>query len=213
MPAPETSTRRSRGRPRQFEEQAEIKLILDAAAAVIRGGSYSTATVQDILDQAGLSTRAFYRHFQSKDDLVRALYHRDAEIVGQRLARRVESAGSPRAAVEEWLDEVLALAFDSRRADRRRMFESEVSHRLAGYSHEAQFASEIMEQPLIAALNAGRRDGSFPKTNPREDAFTIRSMAISVFPRALVPDSRLTRPGVLAHLLRFILPALGWDGP
>ena len=45
---------------------------------------YASATVQDILDEAGLSTRAFYRHFGSKDDLFHALFRREAELVAER---------------------------------------------------------------------------------------------------------------------------------
>jgi len=50
----------------------------------------AAASVADILDEAQLSTRAFYRHFDSKDALLRAMYRRDAESVARRLRAEAE---------------------------------------------------------------------------------------------------------------------------
>ena len=58
---------RSPGRPRLYEPDAERDLILAAALDVLRRNRGEEATVADILQEAGLSTRAFYRHFQTKE--------------------------------------------------------------------------------------------------------------------------------------------------
>jgi AcrR family transcriptional regulator len=41
--------------------------------------------VADILNEADLSTRSFYRHFASKDQLLCALFRREAEAAAARL--------------------------------------------------------------------------------------------------------------------------------
>ena len=73
--------------------------ILVAALEVLRRHEGEEATVADILQEAGLSTRAFYRHFGTKEDVVRALYERDARSFGGHLLRRVEAAGDPEEAL------------------------------------------------------------------------------------------------------------------
>ena len=58
------------GRPRRFEAQDELRLLLDAALAVMERNGYVDAAVADILREADMSTRSFYRHFESRQQLV-----------------------------------------------------------------------------------------------------------------------------------------------
>ena len=60
----------SAGRPRRYEAADEIEMIVHAALAVMERNGYQDAAVAEILSEAGLSTRSFYRHFQSKDELL-----------------------------------------------------------------------------------------------------------------------------------------------
>jgi len=199
------------GRPRRFSEEEEIRLLLDAATAVMRRNAYEAATVQDILDEAGLSSRAFYRHFQSKDDLVRALLRREAEAAARSIEGRVSAAGSPREGLEEWLDALLGFAFDARRARRVGMLRSEVGRKASGYPEEQRYARELTMAPLVAVLGAGQRDGSFPRAVPEHDAMTIHAMTSDLWQSILDGHVSMTRQEALDHLLRFALPALGWS--
>ena len=56
----------------------EQQALIDAGLAVLRRHGSEGLTVNDVLAEAGLSTRAFYRHFESKDALVLAIYAHDA---------------------------------------------------------------------------------------------------------------------------------------
>src|SRR6202050_5878896 len=87
------------GRPRRFEAEGELRILLDAALAVMGRNGYVDAAVADILREADLSTRSFYRHFESKDQLLCALYRREAEAGGVRLHPKGGAAPRPRAAV------------------------------------------------------------------------------------------------------------------
>ena len=115
---PEAASPRSPGRPRLYEPDAERDLILVAALDVLRRTEGEEATVADILQEAGLSTRAFYRHFETKEDVIRSLYERDARSFGAHISRRVESAANPDEALAVWVYEMLGLAYDRRRAER-----------------------------------------------------------------------------------------------
>ncbi len=97
------------GRPRRFESADELRILLDAAMEVMGRNGYVDASVADILAQANLSTRSFYRHFESKDQLLCALYRREAEDAAARLNAKVDAAPSPRAALDAWIDEILSL--------------------------------------------------------------------------------------------------------
>ena len=95
-----------------------------------------------MLDRAQLSTRAFYRHFDSKDELVSAVFLEMARVETRRLKRKMAAAADPTEAVVAWIDGRLDLAFnDWIRSDLRQM------------SLEAQtqmFASpELVETPTV----------------------------------------------------------------
>jgi AcrR family transcriptional regulator len=179
---------------------------------VMREKGYSAATVQDILDRADVGTRAFYRHFKSKDDLLHAIYRNDAQRISDRLTQRVRAAGTPRQAVEEWIDELLSLGYNPRQAERMTLIEASIGGKDEAYEQERMAAREMILAPLVAALRAGRRDGSFPTSQPTRDAYLINALVFEVilWRRA---GSRPSRRQVTADLLRFCLPALGWQSP
>ena len=185
---------------------AERGRLMDAALNVMRLNGFQGASVQDILDQAGLSTRAFYRQFRSKDDLLLAMFRtastRDVDAVG----RGVANAATPRAGLDAWIDEMLAIAFDRRRLRRMVMF-NPVARQTVGYDEEVAYMREVLSAPLLEALQKGFAEGSFPRVETEADAATIYDLLWSV----AGPDSRRSaeRAEAKRYLLRFCLPALG----
>ena len=81
------------GRPRRFEAEDELRILLDAAFVVMERNGYADAAVADILREADLSTRSFYRHFESKDQLLCALFRREAEAAAARLCGQGRCGG------------------------------------------------------------------------------------------------------------------------
>src|SRR5438445_5358235 len=92
-------------------DEAEERALVEAANRVMRRNGFNGATVADILAEAGLSTRAFYRHFASKDELLLAMYRNDSHAVAARIAARCDAAPTAAGALAAWLDEVLSLAY------------------------------------------------------------------------------------------------------
>jgi AcrR family transcriptional regulator len=88
-----------------------VRVPPQAAFEVTRRTGYEDASVAEILEEAGLSTRSFYRHFQSKHDSVLALFRINAEAAAQRLEVRVAAAASPREGLEGWMDDILSFVF------------------------------------------------------------------------------------------------------
>ena len=186
---------------------AEVTALMDAGLAVLaRDGA--AFTVASVLREADMSTRAFYRHFQSKDELVVAVYERDAEETIVRLAKRVGEAVEPRGAVDVWVDEILALVYDSRRVRRTSPLASESARLQSQFPHVFARILERQLEPLEDALERGRVDGTFPATDPTADARSIHAVTWAVIEQRMLGHRR-NRAEARDHILRFCLPALG----
>jgi AcrR family transcriptional regulator len=77
--------KRGRGRPRIPPAQQRQRLI-DAAERSFERSRYERASVQEIVSEAGMSTRSFYEFFDSKEDLVAALASERAETFLKQMA-------------------------------------------------------------------------------------------------------------------------------
>ena len=199
------------GRPRRFESEDELLILLDAALVVMERNGYVDANVAEILREANLSTRSFYRHFDSKDQLLCALYRREAQAAATRLNDRVHGAGTPRAALEAWIDEILTLGHDRAKAARLTVLTSRGAMKADGYTEAMRDASQLLMAPLERILAEGAADGSFPRADPRADATLIQSV---VWAAAGLNPAR-SRPASRAEAVRqvrsFCERALGAD--
>ena len=198
------------GRPRRFEAEDELRLLLDAALAVMERNGYVDAAVADILREADLSTRSFYRHFESKDQLLCALYRREAEAAAVRLHAKVEAAPSPRAALDAWIDEILSFGHHRTKAARVAVLGSPGAMRAEGYAEETRHAAKLLMAPLEALLAAGAADGSFPLADPTADAPLVQSVAWAA--AGLNPTrDKLPRAEASRQVRSFCERALGRD--
>lgn len=197
------------GRPRRFESEDELRLLLDAAMVVMGRNGYVDASVADILSEANLSTRSFYRHFESKDQLLCALYRREAENAATRLDAKVNAAPSPRAALDAWIDEILSLGQNRAKAARVRVLGSPGAMRAEGYAEETRHASKLLMAPLEALLAAGAADGSFPLADPAADADLIRSVVWVAAGLTLSSDGASSPADTARQVRSFCARALG----
>jgi AcrR family transcriptional regulator len=212
MPAgeePDVVAPRASGRPRLHQPDAERDLILRAALEVLRRNDGEEATVADILQEAGLSTRAFYRHFQTKEDVIRALYERDAESFGAHLRRRVEAAPDPDAALAIWVNEMLGLAYDRRRAERVSALRSPMVLRVIAGTRAQRLGTDLLTQPLRSVLENGAATGCFRDVRPDSDIRTIRAITMEAVNWARTGEVKLSRREAADHVLRFSRAALG----
>jgi AcrR family transcriptional regulator len=173
---PETARATRAGRPRRFESDDELRILLDAALVVMERNGYVDAAVADILREADLSTRSFYRHFESKDQLLCALFRREADAAAARLRAKVDAASTPRAALHAWIDEILSFGHHQVKAARVSVLGSPGAMKAEGYVDEMRHASEVLTAPLEALLRDGAADGSFPLADPVADAPLVRSV-------------------------------------
>jgi AcrR family transcriptional regulator len=207
-------TERPRGRTAASVGQGsvdEVELLLTAAEAVLARGGYAGLRVDDVLDEAGLSTRAFYRHFRGKSELFLALFDREASLAGERLGRKVAAAGSPVQQIEAWVASTLALAYDARLARRTRVFLVERQVIAAEFPDDVIRCVRRQLAPLEVAIDAGRSSGAFPTAEPERDALAIHHLCSGLMTDKLLGTGTMSRDHAVALATRFALSTLRSD--
>lgn len=153
--------------------RAERSSILRAAFRLI-GHRDQAVSVQEILDEAGMSTRAFYRHFKSKDALILTMYRTAAERVDGELRTVIREATDPIEGLTSWISHQLAVVYDPRRARQATVLSSVEARSALGFDQVHQEAAAVRRAALSDLLRAGHRSGDFPGiTNPEEDARAV----------------------------------------
>jgi AcrR family transcriptional regulator len=179
--------------------------ILAAASTTLREQGVRGLSIAAVLERANLSTRAFYRHFGSKEELVAAVFVESARVERRRLRRRMATATTEIEAVAAWIDGRLDLAFDDCiGADLRRL------------SLEAQSQSPSLVQPaytamlkpLSEALQRGLQRGVFRHVDPVADAEFIHGVVWAGINRQWA-TADCGREDLRGRILRFCLRGLG----
>jgi len=163
-----------------MSDPEEQVVLLEAARDVLREKGVAGMTVRDVLARANLGTRAFYRHFASKDELVLAMFTGAAAQEAERLKRKMASATDPLAAVIAWIDGRLDLAFDRRIAAKLQALSTEAQLRRRETPAELQLAFDMMLAPLVEQLRMGQERGLFTDVNPEPDARSIHDVVWGV---------------------------------
>ena len=88
----------------EHKEQSRAK-ILEAARQFFRSQGFEGASIDEVMNAAGLTRGAFYAHFDSKDDLVRHVLGMEAGLVDS--IRVTSRASDPKAALVTTLSEYL----------------------------------------------------------------------------------------------------------
>jgi AcrR family transcriptional regulator len=182
--------------------------ILAAASTTLREQGVRGLSIAAVLERAALGTRAFYRHFDSKDELVAALFLEMARAEERRLRRRMASATTEIEAVAAWIDGRLDLAFDDNiRSDLRRV-SLEAQSQMFASPNVAMSAYAQLLKPLSQALQRGLEHGVFHNIDPVTDAQAIHAVVWAAIERQWTTGD-CDRDDVRQRALRFCLGGLG----
>jgi AcrR family transcriptional regulator len=193
------------------EAATERDRIIDAAYRCLQVTEGATVAVADILEAAGLGTRAFYRHFGSKDDLVLAMFRRDGERVLAELESAVTAAASPADALRGYASVMMRLVSDRRRMRRVLVMTSEEARRARGYTAELRRSHMAQEAIVARILERGRDDGSFPLVrDARADARSIRAALGQAFDEQVTGTAPVTADQAAEQVADFALRAVGF---
>jgi AcrR family transcriptional regulator len=186
--------------------------IIDAAYSCLSAPHSGPIPVAAILQRAGVSTRAFYRHFQSKDELFLAMLRQESDALADRLDRIVDEVpGAPIDQLKAWIGQMFGWMHDAEMRMHLTVIDSDEVRTAKGYRETRERLHADRERSLVEILRRGRADGSFPLADPEHDAVAISA----VISREMVNQSpgdeeRLRRS--LDWVLEFALRALGAEG-
>jgi AcrR family transcriptional regulator len=96
MMQPVTAARSLKEKQRQEREE----LILQAAEEVLMEKGYYDTSMDEIALRVGVAKGTVYLHFQSKEDLVEAIFQRDMQKVMAHVEAMIASTATPRAKLE-----------------------------------------------------------------------------------------------------------------
>ncbi|WP_372516659.1 TetR/AcrR family transcriptional regulator [Mycolicibacterium flavescens] len=183
--------------------------IIDAAYRCLSEPHSRPVPVAAILQRAGVSTRAFYRHFASKDELFLAMLRTETDALAERLDRIVEDLpGNPAHLLEAWIEGMFGLVYDDRIRAHFTVIDSEEVRAAKGYRETREQAHADRERSLAEILRRGCRDGSFPLAKPESDAVAINAFISRVMLTVRYDDPQGMRRAK-ATVLEFALRALG----
>jgi AcrR family transcriptional regulator len=192
-------------------DEREVDLLLEAARVVLRRHGVYRMTVRDVLAEAHLGTRAFYRHFSSKDELVISVFTEGATREAERLTQKIAKTSNPIDGVIAWIDGRLDLAFDRNMAAGHQDLSMEALYRRAETPAELEIAFNVLLAPLVEQLEEGRSRGLLPDVMPAWDARAIHDVTWGVVERQW-SGFPLRQAEAREHVIRFCLQAIGAPG-
>lgn len=184
------------------------RAIVAAASKTIRDQGVQGLSVAAVLDRAQLSTRAFYRHFESKDQLVAAVFLEVTRNEVLRLRTKMAAAATPPAAVAAWIEGRLDLAFDENIESELRQVALEAQATVSSSPELVSPAYNAILEPLIEQLQRGLELGVFQDILPAIAARSIHGVVWAHTQRQWATGN-WALADVRERALRFCLRGLG----
>jgi AcrR family transcriptional regulator len=191
---------------RREEYVQEIQRIVDATYRVIERTDQVDPSLRDVLKEAKLSTQAFYRYFQSKDELLLLLLDDGRRRLLSYLQHRMDRATTPEGRVRAWIEGVLAQASRPDAASRTKPFLTHQDRLAEVYADEQQRSVDLLVDLLadaVAELRPGRR-----RETARRDAVAIYHVVFGALHAALRRGEAPSTAEV-EHLVRFSVNGTG----
>lgn len=189
---------------RRREATEEVERILAAAIRVMQRVSPEAPRVSEIISEAGVSNKAFYRYFAGKDDLLLATMERGVALVVSYLEHQMAKEKRPQDKIARWIRGALAQVADPELTAMSRALVIQLTGPDKGRVAQEQIVATMRELLVDPIEQLGRPD-------PQRDADAVFNCTIGVM-RGYV-DSR-SQPGQqdIDHLVRFCLAGLGVEG-
>lgn len=152
--------------------------LLDAALTVIAEHGYGDATVDRIVDAAGVSKGVAYYHFESKDDLVTCLLAEGLQEIIAEFQAAAQGASTARNALTAMAECFGALMF--RRPAFGRFLVSELWRDDRAWSPVVEPLEEQLVALLAEQIVRGQQEGAIrPEIDPAFEAVAIVGMVLT----------------------------------
>jgi AcrR family transcriptional regulator len=198
---------------RTFEDRRsaadrDVDRLIEATFQVIAESGRIDPPVRDILRVAGLSTPTFYRHFQSKDELLLVTWDRGVRILTGYLQGRMARVVDPLGRIRAWIEGVMRQGtVDQRASDRARPFTMEGASLGRKFPAEHHQTIELLVAPLHEAIEWGVSEGKCVSADPRRDARIIYDYVFANLFSVLIYNE-IADAQTIEHLVDFAFRAL-----
>jgi AcrR family transcriptional regulator len=189
---------------RQTEYESEIRRIVDSTYDLVARTGTLDPSLRDILKETGLSTQAFYRFFQSKDELLLLILVDGRRQLASYLSHRMERATTPAARLRAWVEGVLAQAKRPDAAVRTRPFVVGEGRLAEAFPDEHQVSVDLFVEQLTEVIADSRRK----RAETRRDAQAVYDLVFGALHRHLL-QSTTPSPTEIEHLATFAVRAVG----
>jgi AcrR family transcriptional regulator len=197
--------------PRTTPAEEVGHLVSATWAVAARIGSFEPS-VRDILQEAGMSTKAFYRHFRSKDDLLLVALEAGSQRLTDYIEGKMAAYPDPLPRIRVWIEGFVRQAAVPSAA-RRTLPWTLGAVRLAAAHPEAFDRSQaLVIAPLTREIARAAAEGSAHSPQPAKDARIIYGYTMDALRHHLV---RGTEPGkgTARQLVDFTYRALSATPP
>lgn len=184
------------------------RAIVAAASESVRQQGVRGLSVAAVLEHARLSTRAFYRHFESKDELVEAVFMEMTHAEVRRLKAKMATAGTPIEAVAAWIDGRIDLAFNDSIKPELRQLPLDAPATVLNSPELVSPAYTAILEPLVEQLERGVELGVFRGIIPALAAKSIHGVVWAGTQQQWA-TGHAKRAEVRERAIRFCLRGLG----
>jgi AcrR family transcriptional regulator len=193
---------------RHAEYTRQIRQIVDATLELIERTGRLDPPLRDVLEASALSTQAFYRYFQSKDELLLLLFDDGRRKLQSYLDHRIAKARTPFACIETWIEGVLAQAGRDDAAARTRPFVVHQARLSEAFPVDHQASIDLLIDQLAVLVAALPGRASARPVDVRRDAEAVYQLTFARLEAHLIRQSHPT-PAEVAHLVEFVRRGLG----
>lgn len=193
--------------PGLAEGAATVQRVLSAAVRIMSRDGELEPNMRELLKDAGISTRAFYRHFPSKAALISVIVEDIYHEMLDSLHGAVLGAQGPEAKLKAWIAAALDYAVDPDLAMRGRALVLHQAQLSREYAAVYEDAGRALNAQVVAILELGIAAGLFCSNTVHSDARLIVSLTIAALQRHVLLVSSPSNQEA-ADLAGFILRTL-----
>jgi AcrR family transcriptional regulator len=186
----------------------EHDALLRAARRVFLRRGYQQTRVEDVLREAGISTRALYRFHAGKGELFLELFDRANQAAMQRLRERVGRHEDALLQLDAYVACTFDLAYDPRWKRETTLFANVPAELTEQYAHEVERCRRQLVSVLSAVLAHGRSTGAFAPGVGEDDAWALHGALGATMGRILHASSPPPRGPLERRLRRFCRAAV-----
>jgi AcrR family transcriptional regulator len=196
------------GEPTGRGRRSAVDELIEATWKVAAKPGSVDPSVRDILEYSGLSTKALYRNFQSKDELLMLALDRGASVLVEHLEDGMAKAADPLSKVGIWIEEYVRSQTMAVSPNAKSPPWALLSGRFAAaFPEQLDSYQSRITAPLERAIESAVADGSGWSPDPSGDARLIFGYSTRAV-RSHLLDQSIPSSESLSQLVDFARRAL-----